>query len=61
MPIYEYVCEKCGHEFDKIQKMDEKPLVKCPQCKKRSLQKKISAGGFILKGYGWHRPGHSSG
>src|SRR5262249_32637372 len=31
MPTYEYVCEKCGHEFEKFQSMAEKPLSVCPQ------------------------------
>ena len=61
MPIYEYVCNDCGYEFDKIQKMNDEPLKKCPQCEKEKLQKKVSAGGFILKGYGWHKRGHSAG
>lgn len=61
MPIYEYTCANCGHELEVLQKMNEKPLKKCPQCKKPKLQKNISTGGFILKGGGWHRGGHSAG
>lgn len=59
MPIYEYICKNCQHEFDTIQKMTDKPLKKCPECSKRQLQRKVSAGGFILKGGGWHKPGHN--
>jgi putative FmdB family regulatory protein len=55
MPIYEYVCEACGHELEKIQKMSDKLLKKCPQCKKQKLRKKISAGSFILRGSGWYK------
>ena len=32
MPIYEYHCEKCGHEFEVLQKhfdVDEVPCEKC--------------------------------
>lgn len=61
MPIYEYVCSNCGHELEIMQKMSDKPLKKCPKCSKQKLQKKVSAGGFILKGHGWHKPGHSAG
>ncbi len=60
MPIHEYNCHNCGHEFDVLQKMSDKQLRKCPQCKKLKLQKKISAGGFILKGGGFSKPGHSA-
>ena len=59
MPIREYICEACGHEFDVIQKMNDKPLKKCLQCRKQKLRKKISAGSFILKGSGWYNSGRS--
>lgn len=54
MPIYEYVCNECGHEFDALQKMSDKPLSDCPACEKSALKKKISAPGFRLSGSGWY-------
>ena len=54
MPIYEYACRSCGHEFEELQKISEKPLVKCPSCGNKSLVKKVSAAGFRLKGGGWY-------
>ena len=54
MPIYEYRCEECGHELEKIQKMSDDPLKDCPQCGKPALKKLLSAGGFRLKGGGWY-------
>jgi len=54
MPIYEYVCTKCGHEWDTIQKFSEKPLTTCPRCSKKSAKRKISAAAFHLKGSGWY-------
>ena len=54
MPIYEYACRSCGHEFEELQKISEKPLVKCPSCGDKSLVKKVSAAGFRLKGGGWY-------
>lgn len=54
MPIYEYLCENCGQELEKIQKISEAPLVDCPECGKAALRKKISAVGFQLKGTGWY-------
>ena len=54
MPIYEYACRSCGHEFEELQKISEKPLVKCPNCGDKSLVKKVSAAGFRLKGGGWY-------
>ena len=54
MPIYEYQCTDCAHEFDELQKMDDAPLIDCPQCNKASLVKLVSAPSFRLKGSGWY-------
>ncbi len=54
MPIYEYECRRCGHDFETIQRFSDKPLRKCPECGKLSLRKKISAAAFHLKGTGWY-------
>jgi len=54
MPIYEYVCSDCEHEFEALQKMSDAPLRDCPACEKQSLKKKISAPGFRLSGSGWY-------
>ncbi len=54
MPIYEYVCNECGHEIEKLQKLSDSPLRDCPDCEKQSLKKKISAPGFRLSGSGWY-------
>ena len=53
MPIYEYVCQKCGHELEVMQKMSDKPLTKCPECKGK-LEKVFSQTSFQLKGSGWY-------
>jgi putative FmdB family regulatory protein len=54
MPIYEYRCNDCGHELEKMQKLSEAPLTDCPECGQPSLRKVISAVGFRLKGSGWY-------
>ncbi len=54
MPIYEYQCGACEHQFEKLQKMSEDPLVDCPECAKPELKKLVSAAGFQLKGSGWY-------
>ncbi len=53
MPIYEYLCQKCGHRLEIMQKMSDKPLSKCPECKGK-LEKIISQTSFQLKGAGWY-------
>jgi putative FmdB family regulatory protein len=54
MPIYECICNECGHEFETLQKMSDAPLSDCPECKKSALKKRISAPGFRLSGSGWY-------
>ncbi|MDT0635111.1 zinc ribbon domain-containing protein [Spectribacter hydrogenoxidans] len=54
MPIYEYVCESCGAEIERLQRMAEDALKDCPDCEKPSLKRKISAAGFRLAGSGWY-------
>lgn len=54
MPIYEYECEACGHQFDEIQKVQDPALTECPECGKSTLRKLISAPSFQLKGEGWY-------
>lgn len=55
MPIYEYECKSCGHELEALQKFSDELLKICPECDKYSLNKKLSAAGFQLKGSGWYQ------
>jgi putative FmdB family regulatory protein len=56
MPTYEYVCPKCGHEFEQFQPMSDPPLKRCPHCKKLGLKRLIGrGGGIIFKGSGFYQ------
>ena len=54
MPIYEYRCGACGHQLEALQKMNDGPLRKCPECGKSQLRRLVSAPSFRLKGGGWY-------
>ncbi|MFW5924742.1 MAG: FmdB family zinc ribbon protein [Myxococcota bacterium] len=55
MPTYEYTCDACGAEFEREQRISEKPVKKCPECGKAKARRMISGGGnFVLKGGGWY-------
>lgn len=55
MPTYSYVCEACGHKFNKFQSMMDESLKNCPQCHQRQLRRLIGAGaGLIFKGSGFY-------
>lgn len=53
MPIYEYACTKCGHQLEVMQKISDKPLSRCPECRGK-LEKLFSQTSFQLKGAGWY-------
>jgi len=54
MPIYEYRCDDCGHEFDALQKLSDERLKDCPACEAATLRRLVSAPSFRLKGAGWY-------
>lgn len=54
MPIYEYVCEKCGEKTEVIQRMGAAPLRVCPHCGGKKLKKAFSAPAIQFKGSGFY-------
>jgi putative FmdB family regulatory protein len=54
MPIYEYQCQQCNHELERLQKMSDEQLRDCPACEAPELRRLVSAAGFRLKGAGWY-------
>ncbi|MGL4369707.1 MAG: FmdB family zinc ribbon protein [Spirochaetota bacterium] len=54
MPIYDYKCDSCGHQFEALQSMKDMPLCECEKCGK-SVRKLFSSGtGIIFKGSGFY-------
>ena len=53
MPIYEYRCLDCGHQFELMQKFSDPPAETCMSCS-GTVQKLISRSAFHLKGSGWY-------
>ncbi len=56
MPIFEYRCLDCRHEFEQFN-LSSKAVerVECPLCKSIKVEKMISLSGFRLKGNGWYQ------
>ena len=62
MPTYEYLCQKCGCEFEMFQSISAGPLQICPResCPRKKwgrgrVKRKISAGaGLLFKGSGFY-------
>jgi putative FmdB family regulatory protein len=50
MLTYEYRCQKCGHQFERSQGINDAPVRRCPRCGGR-VQRLITGGrGFMFKG-----------
>lgn len=59
VPIYEYICDACQHEFDLIRKVSDPAVRKCPECGRLKVKRKVSLTSFQLKGEGWYKDGYS--
>jgi putative FmdB family regulatory protein len=54
MPTYGYACPKCGHEYEKLQKISDQTRTKCPECGTPG-ERVISGGaGLVFKGSGFY-------
>ena len=53
MPLYEYKCVKCGHRFERIEKLSAPTTQKCPKCGKKA-ERQLSSPAIQFKGSGWY-------
>lgn len=61
MPTYEYECDACAHKFEEFQSMSDKPLKKCPACKKSKLRRLFGTGAAVIfKGSGFYQTDYRS-
>lgn len=55
MPLYDYGCNKCGHDFDDVKKIDERdqPLGEpCPSCGETGGVQRKLVSARIVSGVG---------
>ena len=50
MPLFEYMCVRCGSTFEKLVRSSGPQEIVCPKCKSTTVQKQISS--FAVKGVG---------
>jgi putative FmdB family regulatory protein len=60
MPVYIYRCSNCGVQFDQQQSFSDQPLVRCPECGKKTLKKVYQPVGIVFKGSGFYATDHHS-
>lgn len=59
MPIFEYVCEKCNHEFEALVYGSQK--AECPKCHGKKLKTQLSVFAVSGKGMSSASPSMGSG
>ena len=62
MPTYDYVCEKCGHQFEYFQSMNDEKLKDCPLEDCDGTVKRLlgTGAGIIFKGGGFYETDYRS-
>ena len=53
MPLYEYLCSKCGEKFEVIEKFSDEPLKRHKGCR-GSVHRLVSSPALHFKGSGWY-------
>ena len=54
VPLYEYRCKKCHHQFEIIQKFSDDPVRVCPKCEQEAVEQMLCAPTMQFKGSGWY-------
>ncbi|HST44586.1 MAG TPA: zinc ribbon domain-containing protein [Luteimonas sp.] len=55
MPIYAYRCDRCGHDFDRLQRLADPDPETCPECGEvGGVKRQLTAPSFRLAGSGWY-------
>ena len=53
MPLFEYACRACGHQFEYLTRAEQTPS--CPACASASLEKKLSVFAVSAPAASTHR------
>jgi len=59
VPLYEYLCKKCKHKFEKIQKFSDRAIKKCPECG-GAVEQVLHAPSVHFKGSGFYANDYGS-
>ncbi len=49
MPIHDFACRACGHEFEALVRPNQTEATRCPACQKTDLEKKLSVAAVTSK------------
>ena len=54
VPIYDHICDHCGHAFSVVRAYSDPPVDKCPNCGKKP-RRLVTAPAIVFKGSGWYK------
>lgn len=43
MPLYEFICTDCNHQFEELKSSNNPELPTCPKCEQSNIKKLVSA------------------
>jgi putative FmdB family regulatory protein len=53
LPIYDYVCEACGHRFEAFHGLNEHGPSQCSACDSGPVKRAFAPPTIVFKGSGW--------
>lgn len=54
MPIYEFICQSCGNEFEHIQSFSDTSVPGCAKCGSAQVVRRMGRPAIHFKGSGWY-------
>jgi putative FmdB family regulatory protein len=54
VPIYEFICESCGNEFEQIQSFSDSSVPVCTKCESIQVVRRMGRPAIHFKGSGWY-------
>ena len=60
MPLFEFECLSCQHQFEELVLSATKSVEECPKCNEKNVRKLVSAGCFRANGISSPSPAPSA-
>ena len=54
MPIYEFICQSCGNEFEQIRSFSDTTVPGCAKCGSEQVVRRVGRPAIHFKGSGWY-------
>jgi putative FmdB family regulatory protein len=54
LPIYEFICQSCGNEFEQIRSFSDSTMPTCANCGSTQVERLMGRPAIHFKGSGWY-------